>query len=158
MACSTDSGTVYEVSIGISFVDQNGQDLLDPSHSNAITEQNTDLYYMIDDSLVKQFEGHLDHPKMFHIPDETSPHNENYQLVVFSNIIKNQDTAFTYLEFEDGSMDTIKTQYEIADNSTIVTRVWYNGDLKCDIYDKDNPDLESTKYGGCYFIITKDWE
>jgi hypothetical protein len=158
LSCSTDSGTAYETAIDISFIDQNGQDLLDPANEIVITEQNTDLYYLVDDSLMKQYEGHLDHPKMFFVSDEKSWPNDNYFLRVFSNIIEGKSTTFSYLEFEGGSMDTIKTQYEIGDNSTVVTKVWYNGDLKCDVYDKKNPDLESTKYGGCYFIITKDWE
>ncbi len=157
LSCSTDSGTVYETAIDISFVDQNGQDLLNPVYQNGITEQNTDLYYLVDDSLMKQYERHLDHPKMFFVSDEKSQHNDNYFLRVFANIVEGQNIAFTYLEFENGSMDTVKTQYEIGDNSTVVTKVWYNGLLKCNVYDKENPELESTKYGTCYFSITKDW-
>lgn len=155
--CSTESGpaTVYDIAIVFSVINENGEDLLAPTHPSAITEQNTDLYYSIDDSLVKQFHENLDSPKMFFVSEEKSPFNEYYYMSIFSNIIDGEDMALTYLEFEDNSMDTILTQYKQGQNNTHLTKVWYNGDLKCDLYDKENPNLASTKYGACYFVVTR---
>ena len=44
--------------------------MLDPEHPNAITEQNANLYYLVDGEKEKYFEGNLDHSKGFFVSDE----------------------------------------------------------------------------------------
>lgn len=157
--CSTptEPGTAREIVFYLSFIDQEGNDLLDPAFPTAITEQNTNLYYQSGDSLVKQFHGNLDSPKMFSIITDEQLKGR-YFMKVFSNIIEDQETAFTYLEFEDYSMDTIKTEYVLTDNSTSVTKVWYNGDLKCNTYDKSNREMVIEDRVWCYITVTHNME
>lgn len=135
--CSTspNSETVVNTSVDIIFIDKNGKELLNPNELNAITEQNTDLYYLINGEKQKIFKGHLECPKMFCI-NNTKDNNTtvyNYIMKVFANTIRGQKTATTYLEFEDGSMDTIKVAYVFfgaGNNSVTLTKIWYNGKLK----------------------------
>lgn len=137
--CSTDSNveTVKEIAFYVSYLDQEGKDLLDPEHPVAITEQNTDLYYLIGNELVKQFEGHLDKPKKFWISTDEVLRDLNF-MVVQSNIIEGQDMAISYLEFEDNTIDTVKTNYIQDGSNTHLTKVWYNGELRCDIQDPNS--------------------
>lgn len=97
ISCDTSSapnGVVIETSINISFVDGKGSDLLNPDHSEAITEQNTDLYYLIDGKKEKYFKDNLDYSKGFFISDEKL--SNWYFMGIFPNVINDQETA-TYL-------------------------------------------------------------
>lgn len=147
------TATVSETAFYISFVDERGDDLLNPVHSNAITEENTNLYYLKDGISVMQFHANLDRPKMFYIVTEQKLKDRNY-MIVFSNIIKDQDTAITYLEFEDSSKDTIKAQYVQGENYTQLTKIWYNGDLKCNVYDKSIKETVIEDRAWCYITVT----
>lgn len=131
-ACSASDSvnTVKDTGIDFFFVDENGNDLLDPNSDSAITEENTDLYYLEDGEKERVYESHLDSPKMFFVSDEKR--SGNYFMRVFPNIIRGQEKAITYLKFENGVEDTIEAQYVAEDHFTVVGKVWYNGELKWD--------------------------
>ncbi|MEX0858387.1 MAG: hypothetical protein WD016_09575 [Balneolaceae bacterium] len=163
--CSTDSepGTVIETGFTIAYVDQDENDLLDPAHPNAITEGNTDLYYLINGEMVKQYENHLDHPKKFSVVTEEKLF-DRYFMHISPNTIEGLDTAITYityLEFENNSLDTIKTQYRRpspSSNSIFVTKIWYNGELRWDVDDKSLLEHPNNEYVGRYFTVTRNLE
>ena len=140
--------------INISFVDSQGVDLLNADHPNAITEQNTDLYYLVDGKKVKQSEAHLTHPKKFFISDEKL--SDRYFMRVFTYIDQNQRKSTTYLKFNNGSMDTIKVAYNHFNGSSAsVTKVWYNGKVRWDIKGDDNNE-ENIEHVGLYFVVTRE--
>lgn len=146
--CSTtDSDTAVHIDIGIDLVylDQEGQNLLNPGHADAITEANTNLYFLEDGTKRKVFESNLDCPKMFCIWQREV--DSVYFMRLFPNVIKGQDTASTYIEFSDGTMDTIKVEYIYDTSSSVHTsKVWYNDELKFneDVDGKNNPYREIT--------------
>lgn len=78
---------------------------------------------------------------------------------VTSNTVKGHDITTMYLEFEDGSLDTIKTQIDRpTSNSTFVTKVWYNGTLRWDVSDKNLSEHPNDEYVKYYFIVTHNVE
>lgn len=124
------------------FVDQEGNDLLNPDHPHAITEHNTDLYYLVKNEKQKVFEKNLDHPKHFHIwkSDETG----FYYMTLFPNHNFTNNTSLTYIEFADSSTDTVKIEVE-EENIWVCTKVWFNQQLKWSIEDDGYRLLTITK-------------
>lgn len=114
------------------FRDTSGNNLLNPHHPNAITEQNTDLYYLIDGQKEKVFNGNLDSPKGFHIDKGDDTALYEYFLHLYANTIRGQNTATTYIQFNNDSMDTVKVSYEYSGNSVHLNKVWYNQELRFD--------------------------
>lgn len=155
VACNstTPDHTVKSTNIDFSFVNEDGEDLLNPSHPHAITEQNTDLYYLINGEKEKVFDKNLDYPKHFFIPDEKL--SDKYFMRVFPNIVKGQKTAISYIQFSDTTMDTIKVEYTDEPGLTVVTKVWYNGALRFNINDKNQENIE---YTSRYITITREVE
>ena len=149
--------TFRSTDINFSFVDKNGNDLLRSSHSDKITEQNTDLYFLKNGKKQRAFDDNLDHPKHFFISDEKI--SNRYFMRVFPNIIDGQETATTYIEFSDASKDTIKVQYK--DEPTVVTKIWYNGELRWDTNsdnnneenNNDNHEKTTIRTRSIYFFI-----
>ncbi|MCW9707491.1 hypothetical protein [Fodinibius salsisoli] len=141
VGCSSpnDANVYIGANVDFFFVNEQGEDLLDPDHPNAITEKNTDLYYLEDGERKKVFEGHLDSPKKFSITSEKRS-GKNW-MRVFTNLIPDQDTTTTYLQFSDFPEDTIRVQYGFTDNSTYIRKIWYNGELKLDIDWDEQPQV-----------------
>lgn len=135
-----------DIRMNISFVDETGNDLLNPNHPDAITEQNTDLYYVVDGEKERVFEGHLDHPKQFYIWH--AEEQDIYYMTLFPNREFTNNMSTTFIEFADSAMDTIQVEVE-KENVWVCTKVWYNQELKWKIED-DKPRLLSIIKNGNY--------
>lgn len=120
--CCTNISTGFHLSI----VDQNGNDLLDPAHPDAITKSNTDLYYLENGEMEKK-----QAPRNFSIETEEKQF-ERYAMRISTSKYEGGVAEFWYLEFEDESTDTIRVQYKKSDNSTYLTKIWYNDKLRWD--------------------------
>ncbi|HKK46562.1 MAG TPA: hypothetical protein VJ964_13640 [Balneolaceae bacterium] len=138
--CTTSSNNPNDlnddVRMNISFVDQNGKDLLNPKQKHAITEQNTDIYYLANGEKKKVFDNNLDHPKHFYI--WYAEDLDTYFMTLFPNrAFKDNEShsSVTYIKFADGTMDTVKVKAKKADIWG-VTKVWYNQTLRWDISDQ----------------------
>jgi hypothetical protein len=130
------AGTHMQDDVYVKYVNQKGEDLLNPDHAHAITESNTNLYYLINGKKKKIFKGNLDYPKMFRIGNDFISDYHDYVMVIFANTPRGQNTATTYIAFEDYPTDTLKVQYETG-NGVAVTKAWYNGKLRYDVYNNN---------------------
>jgi len=113
----------------IKYVNEKGENLLNPDHLHAITMQNTDVYYLINGKKKKPDVG-LDNPKGFHIIqgfDTTGV----YLMQLYANTLLNQNTATTYITFKEYPTDTLKVKYDNS-NGVTVYKTWYNGNLRMD--------------------------
>ncbi|RZL44931.1 MAG: hypothetical protein EOP00_18625, partial [Pedobacter sp.] len=61
------SGPVIDASVNLSFVNSKGEDLLDPKVTNAVTEENVDIYVLQDGSKTRLYQSNLDAAKFFKI-------------------------------------------------------------------------------------------
>ncbi|MDZ7680814.1 MAG: hypothetical protein U5J63_03645 [Fodinibius sp.] len=129
--CSTGtSDTFISSNTDILFVDQNGESLTNPNHPNAITEENTEIYFLEDGSKKKIFKGHLDCPKMFCI--EQGPKGK-YYFSLHPNTESSNGKRVTYIKFADATWDTVRVQLDSPGSSNkAVTKVWYNQKLRWD--------------------------
>ncbi len=138
-----DNSAVY-----IKYINAKGEDLLNPKHPHAITEQNTNLYYLINGQKKKIYKGNLASPKMFNIGqgfDTTS----TYSMQLYANTPDGQHIGITYITFKDYSTDTLKVHYKTTGGIAVDT-VWYNEKLR---YDKEI--YQQNKYPKELIVVTK---
>ena len=70
-ACKKNNVAVFDsTAFDISYFDQNGNDLLDPNNPKSYKESDIDIYYLLDGIKVKQYQGNLEFPEFFWIPNE----------------------------------------------------------------------------------------
>jgi|SRR5699024_5162449 len=136
-SCSSpNAATGPNVVVYIKYINKKGENLLNPDRTHAITEKNTNLYYLINGKKVKVYEGNLDNPKHFFIKYDSTDYYKDpsmwgYLMRVFPNTPDGQDTATTYIVYKDYPTDTLKVQYKRNNGIDVyVTKVWYNGELR----------------------------
>lgn len=122
------SGIDIEIGVDIKLRNESGIDLLDPGNPNAW--KNFKLYYIKDGAKVRYFDPLMSAPNGYRI--DKYPFEPVYHLDVMLNTPRwdpanNGSWATTYLEFEDGSTDTINAQFYIAPNLLMIDRATYNG-------------------------------
>ena len=123
------SGINVDVSMDISYVDQNGNDLLRPSTPNAYDVSRFCLEYYHQGKLETYYKSNYDAKygvtQVFHIP------SSQYLAV---RIFPPADT--TYLKLSNGDVDTILNPRAGGRTSPRITKVWYNGKLVWDEINK----------------------
>lgn len=138
LACEDNKGNEMEKSlsgyvatgVNIRIVDSNGNDRLAPNSQNGLSKFK--LYYLINGQ-----------KQIYNNPAMTASGGYNikkfdpgnyYYLQVFLNSPKPDETdtkeRTTYLEFEDGSTDTIKATYDIKPGYIAIDETWYNSKLQ----------------------------
>ncbi|MEO6283083.1 MAG: hypothetical protein ABIN80_03960 [Dyadobacter sp.] len=137
-------GMYFSNSVYISIKDPKGTDLLDPSNPESLTRFR--VYYLINGKRKLIYDPWMDAPYGYVI--EKFAVNDHYHLQVFANFpnIDNDKSleCITYLEFEDGSTDTIAASYVIRKAYTAINKASYNGQLEWDEA-KPNADLSTFK-------------
>lgn len=145
-ACDkTSSGPGFDISndILITFLNQEGEDLLDPNNSNSLDITQFKVYYLLDGIKTEINRTNLDYPKNFFIeePDENSDY---YRMFLFLNSEDNSDTTFTYLEWKENLNYVFKSQIN-REGGINDEKIWLNETLLCDV--NRNP-------GRCSITIT----
>ncbi len=117
-----------EVSIGvdISVKDSAGNDLLDPSFPGSFKEDSIRLYYLENGKRVEVYYSNMTDPRNFFIFYE----NSEYLIRIFPNDDKSSDYPVTYIDWDKSDEDTIKCVITRTRNTTNVTKVWFDGQLK----------------------------
>jgi len=110
-------------------VNEQGEDLLNPEHPNAVDYEQIKLYYVINEQPVEVFNPAMDSPRNFNIEEYTE--EGIYKMNIFPNI--NSTNTITYIVWNDSDRDTINCEIIFSENSTVLKRVWYNGELKVDV-------------------------
>ena len=153
MTCSDSPGSIDGVaqpnpSVELSFVDGNGEDLLNPNHQNYWNEDSLRIYYLKDGEKSRVYNGNLDHPENFKIVEVKD--DNNFIMLWLNNHIEEGFTT-TFIEFPDGSMDTIKIKARRIKGSVWADKLWYDGELAWEKSEKD----ENGNTKPRYFIKTK---
>lgn len=111
------------------YTDQNGEDLLNPEHPDSWDEENLGLYYLRNGSKVQMYEANLDNPKGLNIYH--SEDRQRYILRLWVSPYLEENTSITFLEFPDGSFDTLEVQGQINEYDEIdPQKLWYNSNFK----------------------------
>lgn len=132
--------------IGLSFVDEDGKDLLNPEHPNHWNEDNLDVYYLQDGEKVRVYDDMMDYPesfKIFYAGDQ-----DRYTMQLWTSSYVEDGHTTTFIEFPDGKMDTIKIKVHSVEGSLLAQKIWYNGELSWQQPESGQPEAR-------YFVRTK---
>lgn len=111
------------IDIALSFEDQTGNDLLDPEHENAITEDNLDVFYRKDGSYAAKLNGNdsyeiierEDENNFVHLQLSSDPFEDRYASIL--------------IDFPNTTSDTLDMQAKGPEDELYETKMWYNGEL-----------------------------
>ncbi len=123
-ACTKkDSSKIWvNTTIGLSYVDQNGKDLLNPQTPSAYNLNDFRLYYMKNGKKTLFFRGNLDNP-FGYSPAWYSPGSGLYRFALFF------PADSCTLQLSDGTADTFKINVLQKNGSQLLQKVWMNGRL-----------------------------
>lgn len=133
----SDNEMVYSIAVDISFLNNQGQDLLNSNTPDYYNYEDFELYYLVKDEIVSvaDYDSLLINGMM--LVTESDPYylrsftyaNENDGVISESDGVIT-GISYTYLKLNDTETDTIKTEWESIKNKSFVnTKVWYNGAL-----------------------------
>lgn len=134
------------ISVDIEIIVQNedGYDLLDPENDTIDTDE-INVYYKGDDGKITLLDNpNLDASKGYKIVPPEENGTENYVMILYLNLDGLDDNGinYTYVEWTDGDMDELKSEYYVSEISQIVQKVWVNGELG---WEKSSESLVLTK-------------
>ena len=130
LSCNKENQDNIKTDIQISYIDKDGNDMLNPLGLNTVKEADIDLYYLKDGIKTRVYDGNMDNPENFKIGYSETQHI--YLITIFINEFYDANKiSETYIEFGDRS-DTIKASwYANKSRSNIYyLNVWYNNELK----------------------------
>ena len=127
-SCTTDEKdccTIIDTGVSIKYLNEEGENLFEMDGGLNVADIN--IYHKIDNEWVKYFEANLDYPKGLRSVER----EDGTYLVIFpsTNIVEN-DYSETKIEFSDTDFDILKTEVDKKNSNEIVTKVWYNEELK----------------------------
>lgn len=133
IACSDDAKvdccTNIDTGVSIKYVNEDGKNLFELD--GGLTEADITIYYKINNEWVRYYEGNLDYPKGI----RTIEREDGTYLVIFpSTSIVENNYSETKIEFSESDSDIIKTEIDKSNSNEIVTKVWYNDELKWEAY------------------------
>lgn len=145
------NGATLECAIIVRYLNQDGEDLLDPTTQDYYSFDNMKLYYLINGERVEARDSNplAANQSMLRFIEETDPyslmaftyHEGDVDVISEDNGIK-KGASTAYLVLNENDTDTIMSKWVSGPGYFLNTEVWYNGQL---------PDLESTT-----FIILKE--
>lgn len=131
ISCSKSTGGIGDLepneNVALSFVDEQGNDRLDPDHSSPLTESNLEIFYLKDGKKERVFDGNLDYPKNFVIKYSEGEENSKMMLWI-SNYIEEDGNTKTLIEFPGGTVDTV-TMEPLTKDANSAVKIWYDGEL-----------------------------
>ncbi|MEP6262807.1 MAG: hypothetical protein ABJ092_14620 [Gillisia sp.] len=127
-SCTTDEKdccTIIDTGVSIKYLNEEGENLFEIDGGLNVADIN--IYHKISNEWVKYFEGNLDYPKGL----RTVEREDGTYLVIFpsTNIVENGYSE-TKIEFSNSDFDILKTEVDKKNSNEIVTKVWYNDELK----------------------------
>ena len=127
-SCTTDEKdccTIIDTGVSIKYLNEEGENLFEMEGGLNVADIN--IYHKINNEWVRYFEGNLDYPKGL----RTVEREDGTSLDIFpSTTIVENGYSETKIEFSEFDSDILKTQVDKNNSNEIVTKVWYNDELK----------------------------
>ncbi|QDH78127.1 hypothetical protein FKX85_03370 [Echinicola soli] len=116
--------TIIDTAVELAVKNEDGEDILDPSHPDAIDVEALRLFYKVDGEVQEVYDGNLSSPRnISHIE-----HQNEYRLRISLNYTESEEKPVTYLEWNENDTDTLEAVFRYPKNGVIQEEVWYNGD------------------------------
>ena len=117
-------GVVVSTYMNITYIDNAGRDLLDPSTPNYFSASGIHVFNFVKGIKKEVYHTNYDLPQNFNIY-KSDPLKNNSMMLSF-------ETDTTLLQLNQSTTDTITCIIDKSNGSWILKKVWYNGDLKWD--------------------------
>ncbi|WP_076668523.1 hypothetical protein [Pontibacter indicus] len=128
-ACEKEEGDVIiNTAIELRFTDAIGHNLLDPATPNAFSQEEIELYYLVNGERKLTLDGSLDYPKHFFVFQAGTQHI----MRLFPSLHEENMRTQTYIRLSETDTDTISCaikRWGKGNQSAAVTKVWYNNEL-----------------------------
>ncbi len=136
ISCSDDEEnccTNVDIAISIKYLNENGDNLLE-FENGGMNFADINVYQKVNNEWVRYSEGGSDYPKGIQIIERE---DGKYLRITPSTVIDNGNYSETKLEFSESDSDIIKTKIDKSNGNTVVTKVWYNEQLKWEAYQSE---------------------
>ena len=125
-----DCCTNIDTGVSIKYLNEEGGNLFEMDGGLNVSDIN--IYHEINNEWIRFYKGNLDTPKGI----STVEREDGTYLVIFpSTTIVENGYSETKIEFSDSDFDILKTEVDKKNSNEIVTKVWYNGELKWSLED-----------------------
>jgi len=134
-ACSDetqDCCTNIDIGISIRYLNAAGENLFEIP--DGIEESEITIYHKIDGEWERYFKGNLDYPKGI---NKVGREDGTYLVIFPSTTLVENNFSETKIEFSSTDADILKTEIDKSNANEIVTRVWYNDELKWEAYETE---------------------
>jgi hypothetical protein len=112
----------------ITLLDEQGNNLLNPNHERYFDPRHIKIFYDRNGRMEEFYEGHLDMPRNFRIDP---PEFERDYVMALA-----LDSEKTIIRWNEHESDTIQAEIQKTDfPSVIVTKIYFNGELKWEVTD-----------------------
>ncbi len=128
MACNDKPQVDIDMDIHLSFVNADGEDLLDTNIENSINSSEINLYYLINNVKVREYVNRMENHSNLNVRYSDSL-QKNVLTVVINYHLDENNQSITFLELNENDTDTIKCDIARGSNLTYITTVWYNDQL-----------------------------
>ncbi|WP_081208916.1 hypothetical protein [Salegentibacter sediminis] len=131
-----EANAVVATGLDLVFLNEDGEDLLNPSTKNHLSRDKMALYYLVDGKKVvaSEFDPDIGRHQGIMLIDETEPYSlriftaRNLKDVNSEKEGEKRGTSISYLELGNGITDTIKTEWKAKTGLFVNLKVWYNGE------------------------------
>ena len=134
LACSDDNDCCVNVDIGIDikYLNAQGENLFEID--NGYNESDITIYHKINGDWNEYSKGNLDSPKGIKV---VNGENGKFLSISPSTTLDENNYSETKIKFSESDFDIIKTEIDKSNSNTIVTKVWYNGNLEWEAYESE---------------------
>lgn len=117
--------TNIDVGMAIKYLNEDGENLFEIEDGIKVSE--ISVFHKINGEWVEYFEGNLDRPQGISVIEST----DGKYLDLFPSMTTNDNNiSETKIEFSSTDSDIIKTEIDSDNSNTVVTKIWYNEELK----------------------------
>lgn len=127
-SCSNESEeccTNIDTGISIKYINQEEENLFE--FENGLNEADINIYHNINNEWIRYYKVNLDYPKGIRTINREG---ETYLVIFPSTDIVVENYSETKIEFSQMNSDIIKAEINKNGSNTVVTKVWYNDQLK----------------------------
>lgn len=130
--CGRDYPTIVNLYVGIWLRDNKLNNLLNSETIDYYKKEDIRVFYIDNGEKKEFFNRSLGAPRNFTINKNEGNGEYAFRLFVYEGKSRSTELTTTLVQWRSGVVDTLKSEITKFDNSTIVTKVWYNGVLKFD--------------------------
>lgn len=138
-SCSSDEPNQQiniEAGTGFYVVNELGEDLLNPNHSNSIDFDKIKIYYLINGKEVDAYNANSDAPKGISLESPNDKYSK-YHLNLGFNIEENDEITYTIVQWDEQNRDIFEVQFNKGEGYLLAVKCWVDKKLVWNVNNGD---------------------